>query len=355
MGVSRLEQSPVKNPVLVLGVSLIVMTGVLAIIVNRPLPITLAQSLLPIIIGGALIVHGWMSDPEPVTQHFQLLLKWVLGGIVSFFLIGAWFGILSRLLNTSYIFAVYTSIATGTALGATIGIYATRLHAVNAELEDKTAELSERTTALEEKKEFLKTRSERLQDFASIVSHDVRNPLAVALGRLEMLDADEEQIATIQRQLNRIDTIIEDVLTLTREVEGEIETTQTNIEATAKQAWASIQSKEAELVIEDKALVEADANLLRELFENLFRNSIEHGGADVTITVGSQNDGFYIADDGEGIPEENRDKIFNTGFTTGEGTGLGMTIITRVAEVHGWDISASESKEGGARFNISTK
>ena len=64
-------------------------------------------------------------------------------------------------------------------------------------------------------------------------------------------------------------------------------------------------------------------------------------------------DGFYVEDDGPGIPEENRTDIFDSGYsTTGEGTGFGLSIVKRVAEAHGWDITVTESEVGGARFEI---
>ncbi|PSP96118.1 histidine kinase, partial [Halobacteriales archaeon QS_1_68_44] len=102
--------------------------------------------------------------------------------------------------------------------------------------------------------------------------------------------------------------------------------------------------------------ITADGERLRRLFENLFRNAIEHGGEDVEISVGMLEDGegFYIADDGPGIPDHKRDEIFEAGYTTGEeGTGLGLAIVRSIVEAHGWEIAAAESAGGGARFEIS--
>jgi signal transduction histidine kinase len=103
--------------------------------------------------------------------------------------------------------------------------------------------------------------------------------------------------------------------------------------------------------------VAADPERPQQLFENLFRNSVEHGGTDVTITVGAleEDEGFYVADDGPGIPEEKRDEIFEAGYTTAsDGTGFGLAIVAEIAEAHGWEITATESAEGGARFEIRT-
>lgn len=82
--------------------------------------------------------------------------------------------------------------------------------------------------------------------------------------------------------------------------------------------------------LEGATSIQADSRLLPHLFENLFRNSVEHGGPVVTVTVGPLNDGFYVADDGPGLPAG---AIFETGVSM-DGTGLGLTIVKAVADAH---------------------
>ena len=78
-----------------------------------------------------------------------------------------------------------------------------------------------------------------------------------------------------------------------------------------------------------------------------------YSGKNVSITVGVFDTGFYIEDDGQGIPPERRDKVFDIGYSTAdEGTGFGLAIVRRIAEAHGWNISAVEASTGGARFEI---
>lgn len=97
----------------------------------------------------------------------------------------------------------------------------------------------------------------------------------------------------------------------------------------------------------------ADRDRLTELFANLFRNAVEHGGGDVTVTVGSTCDGFYVADDGHGIPEEHRKQVLQSGYSTEEaGTGLGLSIVQQIADSHDWGLSIDESDAGGARFSF---
>ena len=84
-------------------------------------------------------------------------------------------------------------------------------------------------------------------------------------------------------------------------------------------------------------------------------DSVEHGGAGGTVTVGPLSDGsgFYVADDGPGIPAAERETIFETGYTTSDsGTGFGLSIVEDVVREHGWDVSVTESDAGGARFEF---
>jgi signal transduction histidine kinase len=79
----------------------------------------------------------------------------------------------------------------------------------------------------------------------------------------------------------------------------------------------------------------------------------EPSGEALTVTVGPLEDGFYVADDGIGIPEEERDDIFELGYTTTDsGTGFGLGIVTEVVQAHGWDVSITDSEDGGARFEV---
>ena len=74
--------------------------------------------------------------------------------------------------------------------------------------------------------------------------------------------------------------------------------------------------------------------------------------------VGSVGDdeGFYVEDDGEGVPHERREEVFDYGYTTDEtGSGFGLSIVSTVAEAHGWGVSVEEGEEGGARFEFRFK
>jgi signal transduction histidine kinase len=204
----------------------------------------------------------------------------------------------------------------------------------------------------------LKRQNERLDEFASVISHDLRNPLGVAEGHLELAreERDSQHLASIGDALERIDRIVEDVLWLARTGRDVGSTESVALRGAVAAAWAMTgdDRERAELVRRgDLGTVEADPDRLGQLLENLFRNAIEHGGEDVTVTVGPLEEGFYVEDDGPGIPPEDREDVFEAGYsTTAGGTGFGLNIVERVADAHGWAVRVTGGAGGGARFEV---
>jgi signal transduction histidine kinase len=216
--------------------------------------------------------------------------------------------------------------------------------------------LRERKQQLERKTEQLEAQNERLDDFASLLSHDIRNPLSVAKGYLEVLDVEQqdEEAAKIRDALDRIEQLVDEALQLAKEGHTVTETETVHLYSVVKRAWESVDTSEAALENEGRGVhVEADPPRLQRLLENLFRNSIEHCQSAVTITVTPHEAGFCVADDGPGIPESERDQIFEKGYTTADdGTGFGLAIVETVVDAHGWTVTIEESERGGAAFVI---
>lgn len=195
----------------------------------------------------------------------------------------------------------------------------------------------------------LEEQNERLEKFAKIVSHDLRNPLTVATGHVSMID--DERARTVEDNLDRMEAIIGDVLTLARDGTAVDETEPTDIAALARESWDQVATANATFASPDGLTVEADPGRCRQLFENLFRNSVEHAGTDVSIRMGPTDDGFYLEDDGPGIPPDVREEVFVAGFTTDrKGTGLGLNIVREIAQAHGWTVRITDGSDGGARF-----
>ena len=208
-------------------------------------------------------------------------------------------------------------------------------------------------TGEEQAKRELQRQNDRLERLASTISHDLRNPLSVAKGRLEIAveEVDSEHVEKALAAVDRMETMIEDLLQLARQGQPIDETEPVSLEATAREAWEMVQTEDASLeVIGDREL-QADPDRLASVFEPLFRNPVAHAGPDVTAPVSPTETGFAVADDGPGIPPDDRDRVLQSGFTTDEdGTGFGLAIVAEIAQAHDWTVAVEESEAGGARF-----
>ncbi|USZ72840.1 GAF domain-containing sensor histidine kinase [Natronosalvus halobius] len=249
-------------------------------------------------------------------------------------------------------------------------------------------------TALKVRERELERQNERLDQFASIVSHDLRNPLTVANGYLgfvrDELGTDHDAVAEIQQAHDRMEQLIDDVLAVARKGDGTGTLEPVRLSAVAEQAWEHVDTRDARLELDDGGVwIDADPTRLLQLFENLFRNSVEHGSARdqhgsraddaveqgtasgssepgpnddspggrgkaaVCVRVGTCDDGFAVEDDGPGIPPSEREAVFESGYSSGSGsTGLGLAIVERIAEEHGWSVECTDGSAGGARFEF---
>ena len=249
----------------------------------------------------------------------------------------------------------YGTIAAGETSPAAFGENDLYLARILASETEAALQRADRETELRHQQTALERQNERLNEFAGIVSHDLRNPLAVAKGRigLAMEESDSEHLPPIATALDRMDQIIDRTLTLARQGQVVGETEPVALADLVKGCWLNIEADAATLTLADPPTVLADPERLPHLFENLFRNAVEHGGQSVGIEVGGLPDGFYVEDDGPGIPEADRSLAFKVGYSTSEtGTGLGLGIVREIAEAHGWRLSVAEGSAGGARFEF---
>ena len=201
----------------------------------------------------------------------------------------------------------------------------------------------------------LAQQNDRLSEFTSVVSHDLRNPLHVARGWIDLAieEGEDEYLPKAAESLDRMEVLIEDLLSLAEEGRSIGETEVVSLGDVARGGWSTVETADAELAIETAMELEADRSRLQQLFENLVRNAVQHGGDDVTVTVGGLPTGFYVADTGPGISPDERDRVFDVGFSTDEdGKGFGLSIVAEIVAAHGWAIEVTESDTGGARFEI---
>ncbi|KKF39236.1 HTR-like protein [Halorubrum saccharovorum] len=226
-------------------------------------------------------------------------------------------------------------------------------------------------TAFKQREAALERQNERLDAFAGIVSHDLRSPLNVAQGRVELareMDDDPDCLDAAVDALDRIESIVDHTLTLAREGETVGDPEPVSVAEVAADSWETVDTASASLSVETDGAILADPDRLRNLFENLVRNSVEHGstgsraepgdsvehgGEDVRIRVGDLPNGFYVEDDGPGIAEEIRDDLFEPGESGVAGnTGFGLAIVQEIATAHGWTVEAVDATDGGARFEV---
>lgn len=210
-------------------------------------------------------------------------------------------------------------------------------------------------TERKDREQELKRQNRRLDKFASVVSHDLRNPLDVATNSLELEQEgrSSDHLQRADRALDRMEALIDDLLTLARG-SGDLGNLQAvDIAAIAEDCWTNVETGDATLVTDIDRTICADASQLKQLVENLVRNAIDHGDQQVTVTIGDLRDGFYIEDDGPGIPADEHEDVFRAGYSTSDsGTGFGLSIVKQIVEAHGWDIHVIDGSNGGARFEI---
>lgn len=201
----------------------------------------------------------------------------------------------------------------------------------------------------------LERQNDRLEEFASIVSHDLRNPLNVAELRLDLAreDCESEHLDKVDCAHMRMETLIDNLLALAREGSTVIAPEPVDLATVAVDASIQVETTDTTFATSIEQPILADESALKQLLENLFRNATEHNDDCVTVTVGELADGFYVEDDGSGIAADKHDTVFETGYSTSkDGTGLGLRIVKQIVEAHGWQIDVTAGSDGGARFEI---
>jgi signal transduction histidine kinase len=354
----------------------------------------------PVVVSIALVVTGVLLWANSFDGPEMLRIGGgVFVGMAVFGLLVTWTVTHEFIRGGSVAYAPFVTV-NSMSIGGFAGLILGWLNARNRRYEAK----------LERERNKLKQQTEDLDEFAGIVSHDLRNPLNVAtleLGNAKVT-ADEdtrETLTEVETSLARMEQIIEDVLAMARDGQTIEERERVALSAVAEHAWRNVQTGTATLEVVDSKTVRADRGALEHIFENLFRNSVEHGstrpdsharqddmeygsrnpasqaqqdaidretprtqpdsahaekpviedGGDdgLTVRVGTLDGGFYIEDDGKGIPETVKRRLFESGVTTrDQGTGFGLSIVEKLVTAHGWAVRATDSAEGGARFEI---
>jgi signal transduction histidine kinase len=203
----------------------------------------------------------------------------------------------------------------------------------------------------------LKAQNEKLEQFASHVSHDLRNPLNVIEGAIQLAEetGEAEHFERCHRAVDRMDTLIGDLLSSARAGAIIEDTERVPLASLVEKCWQGVDLRQGtlQLALDTTTVIHVDESRLTQLLENLIRNAFDHGSDDTTVTVGRLAEGFYVEDDGLGIPTDDREKVFESGYSTLEGgTGFGLAIVQEIVEAHGWRVRVHDAEAGGARFEI---
>ncbi len=206
------------------------------------------------------------------------------------------------------------------------------------------------------RQEELERKNRRMYDLANIVSSDLKGELEVAQSRLQRVrdrNGDGDVDSTVE-SLEELENLVDDLVQILEQGQAAEEFHEVDLVEAAEQAWRNVDSSDAYLDVTTEQVVEAEESRLQQLLENVFRNTVEHGGDDAVVMVGELEDGFYVEDDGRGFLEKEAEDVFEPGYTTkdDEGRGYGLVVVEEISEAHGWRVDASEGPAGGIRLEF---
>jgi PAS domain S-box-containing protein len=209
----------------------------------------------------------------------------------------------------------------------------------------------------------LEATNEKLRVVGGLTRHDVRNKLSAITGNAYLL---KKQLADNKESLDKVRDMETAVSQVTRifdfaknyEMLGAEELTYIDVQKSVNEAVQLFQDlKGVRVLNECHGLTVLSDSLLRQLFYNLIDNSLKYGEKLSQIRIhyekaeGNQLRLVY-EDDGVGISQDAKPKLFDEGYTTGKGSGYGLYLIRRIMEVYGWTIQETGAPGKGARFTM---
>jgi signal transduction histidine kinase len=288
-------------------------------------------------------LHGSNIDSE----LYATVARWCLGAIAAMLGVLLLYHIQPADSLTDPVESVLILTALASVAGLGIGIHDARARTRAREAERHSREVERQ--------------NDRLESFAGMLAHELRNPLNIAqIYHPQEQPRNENAAQQVESALGRIEEMIDVLLVTARSPNASVDAEPVALADVATEAWADASTQSAgspaqtaDLDVATDRTIEADPVHVEHLLRNLFRNSFEHGDDEVTVRVGDLPSGFYVADDGPGIPEDAREDVVEAGFTTKtDGIGLGLTFVAQLAEMYDWEYSIDESEIGGARFEF---
>lgn len=279
-----------------------------------------------------LYVGYWLPRSSLHPDTHVHVAKWLMRGMASLNFVLVLVALLGGLENGILEqFLLLTSIG-GTA-GLGVGINQAKAYTKTRELEEQ---------------------KQKLEDFNSLLSHDLKNPLINAIGYIQVArdTREKEDLQTAEESIKKAIRILEEVSAIPVTPEDLDKKDKVRLERAFKQAHDEMES-EVDYNVEDTAIHASRPNLVR-LLSKLIENSIQHNEKQVKIEAGPMEDGFYYEDNGKGMQDEDKSKILERGYTSEGGQGIGLYVVKRIVDAHEWHMEMTESSEGGARFEFHT-
>lgn len=245
-----------------------------------------------------------------------------------------------------------------------VNVLAARLESAGEGLQKEREQKEELARKLEQAK-----RLAALGELAATLAHEIRNPLSAVSGSFQMLKSgvqlgDEDAILAliIERELERMGRLVEDILEFARPRAAELSPLNLSLlVAETSQLFASSSRQRGidfELNIGEEIHCTGDANQLRQVLWNLLVNASQVVSDDtgrIHVSLKSEAQWVYldVTDNGPGVSREIRNKIFDAFFSTRErGMGLGLALCKRIMTDHGGQVDVLDTEDSGATFRL---
>lgn len=344
--------------VALLGLTFVVVGVTLWYVELAPAAETVTRALfelvLHVLFGGIVLVLGvHIERSELLLEERFAVLAWCYGGFTLMFALSVW-GHLGTILSGDLTVAFASDFVVFTSLGGAFGV----VSGVNWGRATRNGLLAERN---EEQRETLAL-------LTRLLSHDIRNDMAIVDGYADILTEYIEEdgrfyVKGIRDRIDETDQLLSDANALVKSLDEEREFERIDLSNVLEREVTTLAESypdvDIETDIQTGLAIEADS-LIHQLFSNLLQNAVFHNdveGLTIRVTAAQSGDTMEVSvsDDGKGISPEVRETCFALGKQGPEskGDGIGLYLVSRLADVYGGTVDVSESPSGGALFRVS--